>query len=256
MEGFDAKRTVVVLNLPSYIDEEEVTIHFQTAKHGGGDVAEIKFDQDGSHGIIALVIFHAHEGLKLHYKDILQHEKISEGRLTTDALVSATTEFADILSEGPSSRTSLLIPDERPLLKISNSVLSLTRLMVIFISLLQKRSRHREFSEGFLNGISITVQAICDCFKVKKRASCSARFNALFDLFCRELNCSYTLSQSNPSSIVIQFWLQYIGVFCNVSQRLITLRFKDLFPQKMIHNIPHFSLKAHLHEQFLCDNFL
>ena len=70
MDGFDVKRTVVVLNLPSYVDEEEVTIHFQTAKHGGGDVAEIKFDQDGSHGIIAFVIFHAHEGLKLDYKVI------------------------------------------------------------------------------------------------------------------------------------------------------------------------------------------
>ena len=63
MEGFDAERTVVVFNLPPYLDEEEVTIHFQTAKHGGGDVAEIQIYQDVNHGTLAFVTFHGPEGL-------------------------------------------------------------------------------------------------------------------------------------------------------------------------------------------------
>ena len=71
MENFDPKRTVVVLNLPSSIDEDELTIHFQKAKHGGGDVDEVKQSEDGT---AAFVIFYDSEGLKLYYADnILKH---------------------------------------------------------------------------------------------------------------------------------------------------------------------------------------
>ena len=62
MENFDPKRTVVVLNLPSNIDEDELTIHFQKAKYGGGDVDEVKFGEDGT---LAFVTFYEFEGLKL-----------------------------------------------------------------------------------------------------------------------------------------------------------------------------------------------
>ena len=56
----DPKRTVVVLNLPSGIDKDEITIHFQTAKYGGGDVDEVKFNEDET---VAFVTFYESEGL-------------------------------------------------------------------------------------------------------------------------------------------------------------------------------------------------
>ena len=66
MENFDPKRTVVVLNLPSSIDEDDLQIHFQKAKHGGGDVDEVELRKDGT---AAFVIFYDSEGLKLYYID-------------------------------------------------------------------------------------------------------------------------------------------------------------------------------------------
>ena len=62
MKHFDPKRTVVVYDLPSGIQEDELIIHFQKAKHGGGDVDEVQFGEDGT---VAFVIFDAPEGLKL-----------------------------------------------------------------------------------------------------------------------------------------------------------------------------------------------
>ena len=59
-QSFDPKRTVVVLNLPSSIEEDDLTIHFQKAKHGGGDVDEVEFGEDKT---VAFVIFDAPEGL-------------------------------------------------------------------------------------------------------------------------------------------------------------------------------------------------
>ena len=49
--NFDAKRTVVVSNFPADTSEEELTIHFQKEKNGGGDVEEVVVD-----GNIAFVI--------------------------------------------------------------------------------------------------------------------------------------------------------------------------------------------------------
>ena len=71
MENFDPKRIIVVLNLCSGIEEEKLTIHFQKAKHGGGDVDEVELSEDGT---AAFVIFHDSEGLKLYYtRNILKH---------------------------------------------------------------------------------------------------------------------------------------------------------------------------------------
>ena len=58
-QSFDAERTVVVLNCPSNVGEDELTIHFQKAKHGGGDVDEVTFSED-----VAFVTFDVPEGLE------------------------------------------------------------------------------------------------------------------------------------------------------------------------------------------------
>ncbi len=60
-QSFDAERTVVVLNFPSNVGEDELTIHFQKVKHGGGDVDEVTFSEDGS---LAFVTFDMPEGLE------------------------------------------------------------------------------------------------------------------------------------------------------------------------------------------------
>ena len=52
------KRTVVVSNFPADVGEDELTIHFQNKKSGGGDVDEVVID-----GNIAFVIFNSPEGL-------------------------------------------------------------------------------------------------------------------------------------------------------------------------------------------------
>ena len=57
-QSFDAERTVVVLNFPSNIGEDELTIHFQKAKHGGGDVDDVVL-----HGSVAFVTFDMSQGL-------------------------------------------------------------------------------------------------------------------------------------------------------------------------------------------------
>ncbi|XP_028411310.1 uncharacterized protein LOC114533885 isoform X2 [Dendronephthya gigantea] len=55
----DPKRTVVVLNVPSNIGEEDLTIHFQKAKHGGGDVDEVVVNEN-----VAFVTFDSAEDAK------------------------------------------------------------------------------------------------------------------------------------------------------------------------------------------------
>ena len=58
VQSFDAERTVAVLNFPSHVGEDELTIHFQKAKNGGGDVDDVVI-----HGSVAFVVFDVPEGL-------------------------------------------------------------------------------------------------------------------------------------------------------------------------------------------------
>ena len=57
-QSFDAERTVVVLNFPSNVGEDELTIHFQKAKHGGGDVDDVVINES-----VAFITFDMPEGL-------------------------------------------------------------------------------------------------------------------------------------------------------------------------------------------------
>ena len=58
-QGYEPEKTVVVLNFPADIGEEELTIHFQKEKNGGGDVDEVVVD-----GSVAFVVFDSPEGLE------------------------------------------------------------------------------------------------------------------------------------------------------------------------------------------------
>ena len=66
--SLDTKRTVVVSNFPADVGEEELTVHFQKEKNGGGDVDEIVVD-----GNIAFVIVDYPEGLKRFIGTLCQH---------------------------------------------------------------------------------------------------------------------------------------------------------------------------------------
>jgi hypothetical protein len=57
-QSIDLKRTVVVLNFPSNVGEDELTIHFQKERNGGGDVEDVVLD-----GSVAFVTFDMQEGL-------------------------------------------------------------------------------------------------------------------------------------------------------------------------------------------------
>ena len=57
--SYDSKRTIVVSNFPADVGEDELTIHFQKERNGGGDVDEVVVD-----GNIAFVIFDLPEGLE------------------------------------------------------------------------------------------------------------------------------------------------------------------------------------------------
>ena len=61
-QSFSPRRTIVVTNFPADIEEEELTIHFQKEKNGGGDVEEVVVD-----GSVAFIIFDLSEGLE-HFK--------------------------------------------------------------------------------------------------------------------------------------------------------------------------------------------
>ena len=58
MDHFESSRTVVVSNFPANVGEDELTIHFQKEKNGGGDVDEVVVD-----GCVAFVVFDFPEGL-------------------------------------------------------------------------------------------------------------------------------------------------------------------------------------------------
>ena len=58
MDHFESGRTVVVPNFPANIGKDELTIHFQKEKNGGGDVDEVVVD-----GSVAFVVFDFPEGL-------------------------------------------------------------------------------------------------------------------------------------------------------------------------------------------------
>ena len=56
---YDPERTIVVSNFPADVGEDELTIHFQKEKNGGGDVDDVMVD-----GSVAFVIFDLPEGLE------------------------------------------------------------------------------------------------------------------------------------------------------------------------------------------------
>jgi hypothetical protein len=58
--SFDAERTVVILNFPSNVGEDELTIHFQKERNGGGDVDDVVLL-----GSVAFVTFDSREGLSI-----------------------------------------------------------------------------------------------------------------------------------------------------------------------------------------------
>ena len=62
--SYDPGQTIVVSNFPAHVEdlEEELTIHFQKEKNGGGGVDEVVVD-----GSVAFVIFDSPEGLA-HFK--------------------------------------------------------------------------------------------------------------------------------------------------------------------------------------------
>ena len=81
IEPFDSKRTVVVSNFPVDVGEDELTIHFQKEKNGGGDVDKVVMD-----GSVAFVIFDFPEGLESFtcMLNIISGTKIvSVGKLST-----------------------------------------------------------------------------------------------------------------------------------------------------------------------------
>ena len=55
--SYGPERTIVVWNFPEDVGEDELTIHFQKKKNGGGDVDEVVVD-----GTVAFVIFDFPEG--------------------------------------------------------------------------------------------------------------------------------------------------------------------------------------------------
>ena len=55
--SYDSELTIVVSNFPEDVGEDELTIHFQKEKNGGGDVDEVVVD-----GNIAFIIFDLPEG--------------------------------------------------------------------------------------------------------------------------------------------------------------------------------------------------
>ena len=79
---FDSKRTVVVSNFPVDVGEDELTIHFQKQKNGGGDVDEVVMD-----GSVAFVIFDLPEGLECFTRMLLNiicgTKIVSVGKLST-----------------------------------------------------------------------------------------------------------------------------------------------------------------------------
>ena len=57
--SYISQRTVVISNFPADVGVEELTIHFQKEKNGGGDVEDVLVE-----GNVAFVIFDLPEGLE------------------------------------------------------------------------------------------------------------------------------------------------------------------------------------------------
>lgn len=57
-QSLDPKRTIVVLNFPPNVGGDDLTIHFQKERHGGGDVDDVVVD-----GSVAFVTFDLPAGL-------------------------------------------------------------------------------------------------------------------------------------------------------------------------------------------------
>jgi hypothetical protein len=57
-QSIDPKRTVVVLNSPSNVGEDELTIHSQKERNGGGNIDDVVVD-----GSASFVSFDMPEGL-------------------------------------------------------------------------------------------------------------------------------------------------------------------------------------------------
>ena len=47
------QRTLVVSNLPTGLTEDDLTIHFQSGKNGGGDVEKVVLFPDGSQAFVS-----------------------------------------------------------------------------------------------------------------------------------------------------------------------------------------------------------
>ena len=60
--SYDPEQTIVVWNFPEDVGEDELTIHFEKKKNGGGDVAKVVVD-----GSVAFVIFDLPEGQRFLY---------------------------------------------------------------------------------------------------------------------------------------------------------------------------------------------
>ena len=79
-QGYDPKQIVVVSNFPANVEEDELMIHFQKEKNGGGDVDEAMVD-----GSVAFVIFDFPEGLEHFYKlflDCFNYSQLFNQRFT------------------------------------------------------------------------------------------------------------------------------------------------------------------------------
>jgi hypothetical protein len=63
-QSIDPKRTVVVLNVPSNVGEDELTTHFQKERNGGGDVDDVVLHISS----VAFVTFDIHAGLEYCFK--------------------------------------------------------------------------------------------------------------------------------------------------------------------------------------------
>lgn len=63
----EAKRSIVVYNIPPKIKAETVCIHFQRKKHGGGSIDRVHISREGT----AVITFEKNEGVL--YFSVLRH---------------------------------------------------------------------------------------------------------------------------------------------------------------------------------------
>ena len=66
LEGLDeetATRSVLIHGIPAQVRDEDIIIHFQKGKNGGGEIDHVRFAVDGK----AVITFNSCEGLDLFY---------------------------------------------------------------------------------------------------------------------------------------------------------------------------------------------